>query len=198
MKIFLLFLLNFTFCTATLAVQGKDLARLAIETKQQGKVIKYAWIDYSSSFKINNFDITNAEGVELMERPQTASSYNGIEYNISNFYQAKKSRMNMVIHYAGIKPGEILSFGFDTGFSAKKININPALFLGYTRAFQMTEDANIAFNVNGWIGGKVSEQACVDEYNRQYCCPTLTAWRDYKQYDNKANLQQNIAFKFNF
>lgn len=197
MKFFLL-IASFVFSTVALSTQGKDLMRLAIETNQKNRVVEYAWLDNRSSFEVNNVDIMDVSGVKLMNNPQTASSYNGVEYDISHFYKLKRPRINTILHYAGIKPGEILSLGFDSGFSAQKINIKPALFLGYTRALQMTKNAHIAFNVNGWIGGKISEKACLDEYDRAYYCATLTVWGDHKPLDEQQNFQQNIAFKLNF
>lgn len=181
-----------------LAIDGGHLARIAIETHQQNKVIQYGWMDSQSNLQIDTTDIMRANGVKLMNRPKTAGSYNNVQYDISHFYTNKKPRINMVIHYAGRIPGEILSFGIDNGFSAQKINIRPAFFVGYSRAFKLAKNTHIAANANAWLGGKVSEQPCRDDFNREYYCATLTAWSDYKPIDNPANFQLNIVFKYNF
>lgn len=198
MKIAFLWGLNFALLSSVLAMDGQHLARVAIETNKQNKVMQYAWIDPASNLQFNNMDIASANGIKLMNNPKTAGSYNGVQYDVSHFYTAKKPRINMIMHYAGRTPGEILSFGIDSGFSAKKIKIKPALFVGYSRAFKIKENTHIAFNINGWLGGKILEQPCRDDYNREYYCPTLTAWRDYKPLDNFYSFQQSVVLKFNF
>lgn len=187
-------LLNMT----ALAMDGQHLARITIETIKQNKVIQYAWIDSQSNLQFDTTGIIRANGVKLMNTPKTAGSYNGIQYDVSHFYTDKKPRINMVIHYAGRTPGEILSLGIDSGFATKKIKIKPALFVGYSRALNIAKNTHIAFNVNGWLGGKILEQSCKDDYNREYHCPTLTAWSDYKPINNTANFEQSIVFKYNF
>ncbi len=184
--------------TPTLAMGGQHLAHIAIETGKSNKVVQYAWIDSKSNFQFDAANIIRANGVKLMDNPKTAGSYNGIKYDVSNFYIDKKPRINMIMHYAGRTPGEILSLGIDNGFSAKKIKIKPALFVGYTRAFQLQKNIHIALNANSWLGGNTSEESCRDDYNREYYCPTLTAWSDYKQINNSTNFEQNIVFKYNF
>lgn len=183
--------------TSVLAMDGQHLARLAIETSKQNKVIQYAWIDPLSHLQFDAVNIVRADGAKLMPTPKIATSYNGVQYDVAGFYK-KKPRINMVVHYAGRVPGEALSLGVDSGFSAKKIQLKPALFIGYTRALQLQENTYVALNANSWLGGGVSEQPCMDNYNREYYCPTLTAWSDYKPIENIDNFELNIVFQHNF
>lgn len=131
--------------------------------------------------------IQSADGRGIMYSPRVVSSGydSSVKYDVSRFYKSDKIRLNMMIQYAGRIAGEIFSAGLDTGHHAQKIKIEPAFFVGYARAFQMTERASVTLGFGGWFGGTISEKPCIDYYDREYYCGTLTAWTDYKPVKNR-------------
>lgn len=144
-------------------------------------------------------NIILADGKSLMKRPSAVRSYSKtVEYDVSHFYQPDKLQLNMIVHYAGRLAGEIISFGFDTGFSAEKITLKPALFAGYTRAFQVAKSTHISVSMGGWFGGKVSHKPCRDDFEREYYCPTLTAWSDYHQPGERLQRYYNVTWTHDF
>ncbi|WP_462137261.1 hypothetical protein [Candidatus Mycalebacterium sp.] len=177
--------------TAAAVNGGMDLVRIAVAAKQQNAVPATPWIGSMRIADSSADDIYLADGRRLMKRPGVVHSYSEtVEYDVSRFYRPNGMQAKMVLHYAGRTAGEIFSVGFDTGFSAEKIRVNPALFVGYTRTFQVAKQTLVAVGAGGWVGGKVSENPCRDEYNRAYYCPTLTAWSDHRQ--SRRRLQQHF------
>ena len=77
-------------------------------------------------------------------------------------------------------PNTIYSIGFDTGVSTAKISIKPSIFLGVTHVFGINKNSYFLVGGGAWFGGKVSETACYDSYDRAYWCQNLTAWSDYQ------------------
>lgn len=137
-----------------------------------------------------------ADGRALMQRPTVvASAYDAsARYDITRFYRPKSPRLRFKLHYAGRKRGEVVSFGVDTGYAADKITVQSALLLGYARAFEVRKNFYITAGISGVIGGRVSEKACFDSYDRAYYCPTLTAWSDYRPRKQRNDWRGGLVF----
>ncbi len=181
----LCFILCFCFVSAAPAFAADDahrrmLARFALAAERQNLKPALPWIT-RFSFENRPAELTLADGQYLYRRPEVVhSAYDSsVTHDLGHFYRPSKPRMNMVAHYSGWHKGEVFTFGFDTGFSAAKIKMEPAFFIGYTRAFQVAELTHITLGVGSWFGGRVSEKPCLDSYDREYWCPALTAWTDY-------------------
>ena len=175
------------------------VANYALESKQQNIAFALPWLD-SMRISIDPTTIRRADGGGIMSRPNVVRSRydQSVQHDLSKFYKSDKPRINLLMRYAGRQAGEVISFGFDSGYSAKKIEVKPALFLGYTRAFQVARQTHIVIGVSGWLGGKVSEKACLDSFNRAYYCPTLTAWSDYTPIENRNDIHSSMVFVYAF
>ena len=139
------------------------------------------WISSFSSEK-NPVYFTNASGLSIMANPTSAvSSYDSTStrYGMSSFYALKNDHQRLVGHIDGFSKGELFSIGYDSGINSQKLNVNNALYAGYTKTMSFTKSSLTSISFGSWFGGRVSESPCVDSYNRQYSCRTLTAWSDY-------------------
>ena len=199
-KIALCALILYAPLTASAADGGEDLARIALAAKQQNAVPATPWIGRMRiAAASTNGDIYLADGRRLMERPGVVRSYSeSAKYDVSRFYRPDSLQANMVLHYAGRIAGEIISLGFDTGFSAEKIRVKPALFVSYTRAFKLAKQTLIAVGAGAWFGGSVSEKPCRDAYDRAYYCPTLTAWSEHYQPRHRLHRHFHLTFSHSF
>lgn len=161
---------------------GRAIAGIALAAKQQNALPSLPWISAMQISTASNDStaIDLADGRQLMRRPSRVSSYNQEKFDVSQFYKPEAMRVNMVMHYAGRKAGEIISVGVDSGYRAKKITVAPALFLGYARSLQVGYGKYFTFAAGGWVGGKVTHRACVDEEDKDYYCQNLTAWSDFQ------------------
>ena len=185
MRVFLL--LSFCFLSVSPVFAGDDghrrlMSRVALAAERQGIESVLPWITrFNFETTANVHEILLADGEMIYERPTKVSSVydRSVVYDVSSFYKPSSPRLKAVMHYSGWHAGEIFSFGFDTGFSAEKIRVKPAFFLGYTRAFRLGEMTHLTLGLGSWFGGGVSEKPCLDEYNRAYWCPALVAWTDY-------------------
>jgi len=176
------------------------LAQYALFAKVQNIAPATPWITRLSIARETNGEISRADGTIFMERPRVAcSSYDrSVCREISRFYRANKMRVNAVVHYASRRVGEIFSFGFDTGYSAEKISLKPSVFIGYARAYRAGKRTYFAFALGGWFGGKIAEQSCLDTYGREYYCPSLTAWQDYRPPEHRLHRYLNLVFRRDF
>ena len=160
--------------------QRRAMAQFALFAERQNFKTHLPWLT-RFSFETRPSEITLADDQYLYARPEVVrSGYDqSVAHNVEHFYKPAAPRVKMIMHYSGWHEGEVFTFGFDTGFSAAKIEMEPALFIGYTRAFQVAELTHITLGVGSWFGGRVSESPCLDSYDREYWCPALTAWTDY-------------------
>lgn len=183
----------------TAAANGGDLSGIALAAKQQNATPAMPWL---GDMRINDkhaHHITLADGNNLMQRPRVVRSYSdAAQYDVSHFYKPDKLQVNIVMHYAGRRAGEIISLGFDSGFSARKIKIAPALFAGYTRAYRVARSTHITASAGGWFGGEVTHEACRDAFDREYFCPTLTAWSDYRPSRQKLQRYLHLTWTHDF
>ena len=101
-------------------------------------------------------------------------------YSMSNFYALQNDHQRLVGHIAGFSKGELFSIGYDSGINTQKLNVNNAMYAGYTKTMSFTKSSLTSISFGSWFGGKASESPCVDGYERQYSCQSLTSWSDYK------------------
>ena len=190
-KIWLYALIFYLPCTSVVAADdGRNLARIALAAKQQNAAPPMPWIgDMRISDKTTS-NIRLADGANLMKRPdvvRVTTQTTTVDHDVSHFYKPEKLQLNLVMHYAGRQAGEIISFGFDSGFSAEKLKVKPALFVGYTRAFQVAKSTHISVGMGGWFGGKVSHKPCHSEGlpEHKFYCQTVIPWSDYQRYSRQ-------------
>ncbi len=181
----ILFILCFCFLSAVPVLASDDahrqfLARVALAAERQNLKKPLPWIT-RLSFETRAAALTLADGQYLYQSPNVVrSAYDtSVVHDVTHFYKPSAPRSKMVIHYSGWHKGEIFTFGFDSGVSAEKIRIAAAFFIGYTRAFRVSDMTHLTLGVGSWFGGRVSEKPCLDSYDREYWCPALTAWTDY-------------------
>ena len=140
------------------------------------------WLSSFSSDKKPMY-FTNASGMSIMANPSSAvSAYDSTStrYGMSNFYALQNDHQRLVGHINGFSKGELFSIGYDSGINAQKLNVNNSVYAGYTKTMSFTKSSLTAISFGSWFGGRTSERPCIDSYDRQYACQSLTAWGDYK------------------
>ena len=180
---------------AAAANDWQQVAGYALTAKHLNMKVAWPWLA-EMAVSAAPHTIRAADGRALMRRPAVvASAYDAAaRYDLSRFYRPHHPRLRLKLRYAGRHSGEVISFGIDTGYAAQKIRVRPALLLGYARAFEVRKNFYLTAGISGIIGGRVSEKACFDSYNRAYYCPTLTAWRDYRPPKHRGDLHGSLVF----
>lgn len=181
------------------AADWRQAAGYALTAKHLNMKVAWPWLA-ALDVDAEPHTIRTADGRALMRRPTVvASAYDSsARYDLSEFYRPKSPRLRFKLHYAGRKRGEVVSFGLDTGYAAEKITVKPALLIGYARAFEVQKNFFFTVGVSGALGGRVSEKACFDAYDRAYYCPTLTAWRDHRPREHRNELHGGLALTWIF
>ena len=148
---------------------------------EQVKLTSFWLSSFSSEKKPMYF--TNASGVSIMANPSSVVSaydFTSTRYSMSNFYALQNDHQRLVGHIDGFAKGELFSIGYDSGINTQKLNVNNAIYAGYTKTMSLTKYSLTSISFGSWFGGSASESPCVDSYGRQYSCQSLTSWGDYK------------------
>lgn len=159
------------------------------------------WFSSISNLAATNGNLSGSDGRAVSSIPAlVASGYDSsVVHDLSGFYKGlRQPRINFVLNYATAIHGEVISFGFDPGARSEKVTVNRALFLGYTRAFMPQKNLTLSFSTGAWILGGVNESPCVDSYDRNYHCGSLTAWSDYSQPRYRTPYYLDLRFGFSF
>lgn len=124
----------------------------------------------------------DASGRMIAENPSVVrSGYDSdISYDVSEMYTPRNRRLTFIANFSFDSPGLIWSVGFDSGVETSKLQVDRGIFLGATKAFELSSRSHFAVGSGAWIGGKISETPCFDSYDRSYWCRNLTAWTDYR------------------
>jgi len=165
------------------ALDGHRSTLLNISSNGANKLTRPSGIWFSSiTNNASSASLVDPTGKAVFSAPNiTPSGYDGsVIYDLSDFYNGvNKPRLNFILNYASENYGEIFSLGFDSGAKAKKVELDKSFFVGYTRSVFTRNSYIFSFSTGVWLTGSLSESPCVDAYDREYHCPTLTAWSDY-------------------
>jgi len=163
---------------------------------QQPEKFKYPFVSTIDSVSERGF-FSRSSGYTFLGVNNVVSSYydSSVRYDISEFYKSKNSRFRFIGNYFVKGYDSFLSWGYDTGAVAEKIEISSSFFLGASKFFTNSKnDRFISLSIGSWFGESVGESPCVDAYNRKYWCPNLTAWEDRPGMNFKQ--QAFIDFRF--
>ena len=195
--------------TAHANLSPQHLSYMAMEVEHTNYRSSFPFVSAFNYESGSPLEITRADGSSVYSRPgRIVSSYyyldedadiNDFTYDVSRFYKAKRTRVNLVLHYIGWTRGGLFSVGVDTGYNSEKLDISPSIFLGYTQAVRLSAVQDIAMSLGARVGGGVKESPCLDKFDRAYSCRTLTAWSDSTRVSSTDLAQYiNIAYRHRF
>ena len=131
-----------------------------------------------------------AGGTYSSNLPTTATSYDGVQRDISRFYQDEQTNF----HIAGVFATNegFLTWGYDNGLDTAKLDVNPTYQLGITK--YLNENISIGFEME--YGGATHNTPCYDQFNREYYCMSLTEYKG--DYDEKATRSGSVKLTYRF
>jgi hypothetical protein len=100
--------------------------------------------------------------------------------DISKFFIPKKNRMARVSIMAALSPQLGLRFQLTEGTSAPKISIQEKLQFAVLLTRSKSNGSSFVYEFYSSIGGDLKHRPCVDSYDREYHCGTLTSWSEYQ------------------
>lgn len=143
-----------------------------------------------------NAQLTNG-GVYSTELPTTATSYDGVERDISRFYTPD----NLQFHVSGnidLASNTRIKLSYDNGLETDKLERDPTLNVGIQQFIEITENSVLALSAGVELGGDVEHTSCKDSYGREYYCGNLTAWSDFKQPKNETDWNVGASYHAKF
>lgn len=134
----------------------------------------------NSAFK--NDAMITVNDLSLMQRPNNVcSSYDSdICFDVSRFYKADRPQLGLVGLFA-LNGSTMLQWGFNTGYDSPKMTVSPSLLVGLAKRFYLSDnrDSHFIIEASQWIGASVKHRPCLDDFNRQYYCGSISAWSDF-------------------
>ena len=158
-------------------------------------VLFFCSIPTGSISQQNNYDIfeqnkfillpTLGSNKHLYEVPYDGFfvALNGVSHDASQYYRSRKNELNIRgVAAIFLADGISLKFNwnFDLGYKSDLYTVGPSLLTGLTlietqKEYQLEIGVQNAF----FIGGNVSETACVDILAREFHCGLGMPWTDY-------------------
>lgn len=136
---------------------------------------------------ITQFDLKKEQGifssnsglVAFSAPTKVSSAYDpSATYDLADFYNSRKQRLRIVANQFIPDTNLLISAGYDSGSTASKISISKTWFLGLSGYQEINKQLFLYFASGAWQKQQVTEQPCVDQYDREYWCPKLIAWSD--------------------
>ena len=182
MKYFTFILLIPLFTFAGDAQHRSNITSLALASAIDRPIQNIFWISAFSVNLKNEETFLNSSGATILPvKKVISSSYDtDVTYDISNFYENRKSRIKLIANFKLSSNNTTYSVGIDSGVAASKINIQKSFFVGATHVIQLNKQSHMVWSTGSWFGGSIKESPCLDSYDREYWCQNLTAWADYK------------------
>lgn len=184
------------YCLVLLGLQSANAIELTHRNYTFNAMRQLAWTSGSLPFvfvseidvrrEINTFS-SNSGLLVLNAREKVTSEYDETSnsYEMTPFYTGFKQRQHLISNFAILGTKAMLSIGYDSGSKSQKISISKTFFLGLSTYKKIDTNSAIFFLVGGWQKERINEQPCIDEYDREYWCPNLTAWSDRKPLTSK-------------
>lgn len=139
-----------------------------------------------------------AGGQSLMNRlDKVCSIYDSsVCFDVGPFY-APKTPQILLSGFWMLDGNHALTFGLDTGFSSPKLTVSPALLLGLSKRWFLSEkrDSQFIVEASGWMGQSVSHTPCYDQFNRAYYCANLSAWSDFTYDPHPSDLYLKVWYE---
>lgn len=149
-----------------------DSEKLVRQKQSRSQII--ALMDTSTSITSNS--------EVLMGKPgKVCSTY---DTTICQDVSDKYAPSNVPLLFQGlykISEDTIVTLGFNTGFESPKVSVTPSASLGgaYRWHLAANHTSHVIIEGNYWFGAVLTHRPCLDSYDREYFCPTLSAWSDF-------------------
>jgi hypothetical protein len=137
----------------------------------------------------------------ILSKPRRVCS--GYDNTVCQDLSAKYAQTNVPVLFYGfykISGDAIFTFGLNTGFDSPKLSVTPSISLGGAKRWYLSsaKTSHIIFEGNYWLGGAIMHRPCLDSYDREYYCPTLTAWRDFSYASNPKSYSFKLWYQLTF
>ena len=99
--------------------------------------------------------------------------------DVSEFYRMDRRLLRRVGLVTALSPTWGVRTQFTEGAAAPKLVIRPRLLLGLIGSKFLSEGRAVTAEVFGTLGGDSRHRPCLDDYDRQYFCGSLTSWEDF-------------------
>jgi hypothetical protein len=104
---------------------------------------------------------------------------NAVCSDMSEFYRMDRRLLRRVGLVTELSPSWGVRTQFTEGAAAPKLVIRPRLLLGLIGSRSLPEGRSVTAEVFGTFGGEIRHRPCLDDYDRQYFCGSLTSWQDF-------------------
>lgn len=99
--------------------------------------------------------------------------------NVSSFYKFNKQTLQRVTLVGAFVNQWGVRIALTAGAQAEKLVVDPRLQVGLIHTQTLAEGRSLSGEIYASVGGDMKHRPCLDAYDREYFCGSLTAWSDY-------------------
>jgi len=130
------------------------------------------------------------------------TAINGTHFNASQYYESQKTEFHLsglAAIFINVEWSIKLDWTFDNGFYSDLYQVDPS-FLSKITLIRSHEKNTFEFSINNalWLGGNITEKACIDTLNRNFHCGTGLPWSDYQPYELSNDLELAVKLTLFF
>ena len=139
------------------------------------------------------------EYVEVPLQSTSANAYVCSAYdatvcaNVGDFYRFRQHNLQRMTVLATFSERFGLRASVTSGAQAAKMTIEPLAVFGLIGSMPLSAGTSVSAEVFGSLGGSLRHKPCLDQYDREYFCGSLTAWSDFP---NKRSPYRESGIKF--
>ena len=126
----------------------------------------------------------------------------GSRFDTSAFYESRKTTFSAAGVFAyTIRPQltAVMPFSADSGYHSQLYQAAPGLELGLGVLWSEANwNVGLVARSLTRVGGRVTEQACKDRFERQFHCGTGLPWADYQTQQPTLDRSATLSFQLRF
>ena len=100
--------------------------------------------------------------------------------DVGSFYRFRQRYVRRISAVGTFSDRWGVRISITSGAQSPKVSIEPRLVIGLIGSRPLSNGRTISAEVFGSVGGDINHKPCLDNYDREYFCGSLTAWTDFQ------------------
>ena len=127
----------------------------------------------------------------------TATDYTGTEHSIARFYQTEGATVSADA-VALFSNGLAIRLGGTSAIDTAKYDKAPDYRIGFTKLTDLSQSWSIRYGVDYQFTGESKDTPCLDDFNREYYCATLTPFSEKGNTNEKDHYSASVRISYQF
>ena len=126
-----------------------------------------------------------------------AYDYTGKQHNIAHFYE-KEGEAVSIDAVALFSNGLAVRLGGNSAIDTAKYDVKPSYRVGATKAWELNDRLSLTTGFDYQFTGESRDSACLDQFDREYYCATLTPFSEKGSSNAKDPYSVSLRVSYQF